>query len=259
MSRPDITLAVTAHSESVVAGPSLHGAANAVRCAEAAGFRVEVLVGMDTPSDECRAFFRQQTFGNCKTVEFQMADPYPARNALVAMAAGRWLAFLDADDLFSENWLVNAAKRLADAERASERVVVHPEINWVFDGLASVYAKTPQSDAQYVPHHFYFANYYDMLCMAPRQVHLDIPYVRRDLVTGYGYGDWQWNIESMAAGWRHVIAKDTIIFKRRRDKSVVVENIAREAVIHDVEPMAIDRVLGLGRNSTLTSTFGRHQ
>jgi hypothetical protein len=85
---------------------------------------------------------------------------------------------------------------------------------------------------------------------------LDIPHTTRDLDDGFGYQDWQWNIETMAAGWRHVIARDTIIFKRRRDDSLVVQNQRRQAMIRTIESMAIDRVSRLAMGTALEGYFG---
>lgn len=249
MTQIDITVAITAHSESVVAGPTMRSAEIAIRAAEADGLRVERLIGLDAPSDSCRSFFHQTAFSEWTIEEYQLGDPYRTRNTLIERSSGRWIAFLDADDLFSENWLIAAAHRLAEAEKGNDRVIVHPELNWVFDGSASVFTKPAQDDSLFAPSYYYFCNYYDMLCMAPRKAHLEIPYVCRDLATGFGYGDWQWGVESTAAGWHHVIAKNTIIFKRRRDSSVVVENNARCSVIFDIEPMAIDLIKNLGRVS----------
>ena len=56
------------------------------------------------------------------------------RNALVPQTDGRYIAFLDADDLFSENWLAEALAVLKAADERGERVIAHPELNIVFDG-----------------------------------------------------------------------------------------------------------------------------
>ena len=56
------------------------------------------------------------------------------RNALVPQTAGGFIAFLDADDLFSENWLADGLDTLTAAERPGERIIAHPEVNIIFDG-----------------------------------------------------------------------------------------------------------------------------
>lgn len=243
----DITIIVTAHDETVVSGPSMRSAESAIDAAEARGLRVERLIAMDAPTAECRAYFSQVRFHRWKRTEHDFRDPYRTRNASAEAARGRWIAFLDADDLFSQNWLLLAGERMARAERDGEKAIVHPEINWIFDGAHSVSVKPAQDEAYFSPYYFYFANYYAMLCMAPRRAILEIPYGSRDLASGFGYQDWQWNIETMAAGWRHVVARDTILFVRRRDLSVSVENVRRKTVIRGLEPMAIDQVAKLAR------------
>jgi len=218
----------------------------AIRAAELQGLKVERLVGLDAPTLSCTLFFAQPEFEAWSVTEFNFSDPGPTRNALAAVAHGRMIAFLDADDLFSENWLVEAVKRLARAEQAGEKVIVHPELHWVFDADACVRINPSQSDSIFTPYYFYFFNYYDALCLAPRQAHLEFPYARRDVPNGIGYADWRWSIETMAAGWRHEVAKDTIIFKRRRDFSIVLESAARQMIIGAIEPMAITRIQELG-------------
>ncbi len=166
----DITLVVTAHDETVVSGPSMRSAETAISAAEAGGFRVERLIALDAPTLECRAYFSQASFHAWKRMEYDFLDPYRTRNASVEAARGRWIAFLDADDLFSENWLVLAAERMAQAEKGGEKAIVHPEINWFFDGANSVFVKPAQDEESFTPYYFYFANYYAMLCMAPKRV-----------------------------------------------------------------------------------------
>jgi hypothetical protein len=83
--------------------------------------------------------------------------------------------------------------------------------------------------------------------MAPREAHLETPYVTRDVPNGLSYQDWQFAIETMARGWKHVVVRDTIIFKRRRDFSLVVESRNRESIIRALPEMSIDRIRDLGR------------
>uniref|UniRef100_UPI003567A8D6 glycosyltransferase family A protein n=1 Tax=Aquicoccus sp. TaxID=2055851 RepID=UPI003567A8D6 len=227
----DLTVVVTAHSETIVAGPTMQAAEASVRYAEAEGFAVERMIVLDFATEECTAFFMQPAFDHWTRVELEQQDLGRVRNEIVPRTSGRYIAFLDADDLFSENWLAEGIRCLDAAAARGERAIAHPELNWLFDGGNSVFAKPTQSDPLFSPHFFYLINYYDSLCMTPRQAHLDIPYVHRDIPNGLSFQDWQFSIETMAAGWEHIIAKDTIIFKRRRDFSLVTESRDRKAIL----------------------------
>jgi hypothetical protein len=110
-----------------------------------------------------------------------------------------------------------------------------------------------QSSPLFTPHFAYLRNYHDSLCMTPRAAHLAIPYVSRDIPNGLSFQDWQFSIESMAAGWEHMLVPDTIIFKRRRDSSLGQESSNRRSIVRKLPAMAIDQVAHLARIRTSTA------
>lgn len=247
MTSADLSVVMTAHDETVVSGPTMASAEAAVAAAERAGLTVERVVALDCPTPACHAYFHQPDFAAWRKEVVDLGDVGATRNRMAETVGGEFLAFLDSDDLFSENWLADGCARLREAADRGERAIAHPELNWLFDAAASVFVKPEQTDPLFSPYYFYGSNYYDSLCLAPRAAHLDVPYVRRALDEGFSFQDWQFNIESMARGWRHVVVRDTIIFKRRRDASLVTESVGRKAIVRSLEPMAIDAVADLAK------------
>jgi hypothetical protein len=247
MSTPDIAAIVTIHGESVLAAPTVKSAEVAAAAAEKAGYSVERLIGLDAPTAAARAYFSADRFAGWPRSEVACRDQGLARNAFVRQTRARWIAFLDGDDLWSENWLVEAARLLEQAENAGEGAIVHPEVNWFFDKEQSVIVNIDQDDPLFSPAFFYFGNYYDALAAAPRAAHLDHPYPHRDLEQGFAVEDWQWSIETMADGWTHRIAPGTIIFKRRREQSQTIEASRRAAVTRQLPALRIDLVEDLGK------------
>lgn len=244
----DLTAVLTGHAESVVAGPTVTSVDAALAAAERSGLRIERLIGLDRPTPECVAFFSQPSLSHWRIVDvYDFGDQGRTRNALIEAAQGRWIAIFDGDDLVSENWISAAAQTLAD--RRGARVIVHPELNWVFDAGAFVLTKPAQDDPLFTPYYFCVANYYDAMCVAPKDAFLEHPYPRRAIPDGFAFEDWQWAADTMAGGWRHVVASDTIIFKRRRDASQTHESRARGATIRQLDALCVDRVSGLHRST----------
>lgn len=247
MARVDLSVIVTAHDETVVCGPTMRSADMAIARARSAGFSVEAITALDRATPACRAYFHQDRFDHWTRLDVDQGDLGRARNDVVPRCAGDNIAFLDADDLFSENWLEDGLKLIRAGDAIGERRIAHPELNWLFDGEMSAYVKIDQDDPLFSPHHFAFTNYYDSLCMSPRSAHLDCPYVHRDIAGGLSFQDWQYSVETMAAGYVHRSARDTIIFKRRRDFSLVIESRNRQATVREIEALAIDNIARLGR------------
>ncbi len=236
----DLSIALLAHNESILLGPTLRSVEAAVEAARQDGITIELLMGLDNCSDQTRDFVFQPRFDEWERMEFSFRDQGKARNALAEHATGKFMAFLDADDLYSENWFLEGVRALAAADANGERRIARPELNWLFDAGQSVLAIPSQDDPFYVPEYLLVSNPYDALCMGLRQVWLDHPYPDRAVADGYAYEDWQWAIETTAAGWVHVAVRDTIIFKRRRDMSQTVLASGAKAHIRQVAGTAID-------------------
>lgn len=245
MSGTDLTVVVTAHDETVVCGPTMRSADLAVAEAKARGHTVEALVALDKATPATTAYFHQPRFDNWERWEMVEGDLGRVRNAIVPRTKGRYIAFLDADDLFSENWLAEGIAALDAATERGERAIAHPELNVIFDGGRSIRQNVASSSPLFSPYMLYVRNCFDSLCMSPREAHLEVPYVHRDIPNGLSYQDWQFAIETLSRGWGHLVVQDTIIFKRRRDYSLVVESTNRKSIVRSLPEMAIDRVRDL--------------
>lgn len=243
----NLTVALNVHSETVVCGPTLKSAEAAIAHAEAEGWTVERVIGLDRPTAATEAYFAAPELCQWRREIIDCGDLGLARNALVDRSEGDLIAFLDADDLFGENWLSEVCRtRKMDVSQGKKRVY-HPEINWFFDGAESVLVNPDPSSEFYAPLYWRIGNYYDSLVAGPREAFEDAAYRARDKDNGFGFEDWQWNIDVMRAGWDHAVLPDTIIFKRRRDESLVVELGATGSVLFNNEDLAVDRIHSLGR------------
>jgi glycosyltransferase involved in cell wall biosynthesis len=223
----DLAAIITAHNEGALAGISLRSLLEAVAVARDGGLSVDVLVMLDDPDPATvRAFSEVEAHG-ARVEQVSFADQGLVRNRAVELSTADYVAFLDGDDLWTENWLLDGHRMCASDPG---RVIGHPELNWFFDNQHNLYFLPDATDPAFDPALLRTANPWDALCIAPRAAHLDHPYSERAVKEGYAYEDWHWNQETFLAGFVHRVVPETIHFKRRRRQSQFVDARAHQVL-----------------------------
>ena len=125
MKRVDLSVAVTAHNEGIIAHKTILSLFAAAKKLEEKNISYEFLVHIDNGDEETINYFKQYE-KNKKFRIFQnhFGDLGSSRNFLSQNADGEYIAFLDADDLVSDNWLITAYETLKNSK---QEAVVHPE------------------------------------------------------------------------------------------------------------------------------------
>jgi hypothetical protein len=220
---------LTFHGEAFLGAPSVRSAEASIRhfLAERPGSEVEAVVYLDRPTARMREAASSIVPPGWAVHELDFGDQGAVRNHAAGAAAGEYIAFLDGDDLWSENWLARAADRM---DEMGGKAIVHPELYYFFEGSNNVLVVPDSTTGEIDPLLLCFVNPWDALCFSPREVHLIFPYAKRDISAGFAYEDWQWSFETFLAGWPHVPAADSIIFKRRRADSQTTKASARNVL-----------------------------
>jgi len=215
----DLTCIITGHREGHLAVASLRTFWLAIDAARAANFTVEALLCLDNPDALTEKIFN--SYKKDATVDiYDVADQGKVRNGAVTKANGKYCAFLDADDLWSQNWLIEALTFLKNKPATH---IAHPEYNYFFEKQATIFLQVDQESPEFCLDVLRMANYWDALCVCPTMIYRDIPFCERDIVGGYAYEDWFWNCETIAAGYIHKVVPDTVLFKRRQESSQTVK------------------------------------
>jgi glycosyltransferase involved in cell wall biosynthesis len=179
--------------------------------AKARNISVEVLVVLDSPSQESLSYFERNEHNCDEVVSVDFDDTGRARNRGVQLSSGRYLAFLDAPHLFCENWLA-AAFQLAEAD-AKSVLVLHPELSLYF-GPQLILESSINSDADgYSPLELIEFNPWTPLSFASGILFESNPFPART-VQAPGQADWYWNCEVLANGATHRIVPGTVHFLR---------------------------------------------
>lgn len=215
----DLTCVITGHHEGRLSVPSLRSFWIAIEKAETAGYQIQPLLFLDRPNVLTQELFERfsRSPESLKIVDF--GDQGHVRNAAVAVAQGRYCAFLDGDDLWSADWLTQALKFLTGLP---ETHIAHPAYNYFFEKQASIFCHVDQESPEFSVDLLRVANYWDALCVCPTQIYRDFPFYTRDIVNGWAYEDWYWNCETVAAGKIHKVVPDSVLFKRRQKSSQTI-------------------------------------
>lgn len=223
-----ITAVINAHHEGVLLGPALGSFQEAVQFAMEQGIDVECLAVLDRPDDMTREMFRVDVARDIRVLECEHGDSGLARNHAVQAATGDFIAFLDGDDLWSYNWLVEA---LCVCSENPDATVAHPEANVVFGAERLFFWHADSKAKDFDPGFLRVGNYWSALSFASNSIYRRFPFFKTELHLGYGYEDWHWNCITLAAGIAHRSAPGTVHFIRRRPNSVSRQSLQRDVVV----------------------------
>lgn len=216
------------HNEGSLARATLASLHAAIGFARGAGLGVSAVLVLDRADAATRDLVHANAAG-AQVIVTDFGDQSLARNAGIAACQGDWVALLDGDDLWAEDWL-SAAYTFAQGLPDRGKTILHPEYNLIFGQEHRLLRQPDQSDPRFDPLSLQIGNAWDALCFAPRAAYLHHPFLPRDLKIGWGYEDWQWNLQTMAAGFTHRILPDSIVFKRRRQDSTTHRDRERHAL-----------------------------
>lgn len=209
----DITCIVNAHRESHLIHPTLRSVKRARDYADRFGLSIEVKVVLDNPDSETRDVVYTSLGEDGQVDEVMFCDLALSRNHGVEKANSKYIAFIDGDDLWCQNWLVDCYLLAAESKR---KIVLHPHYNVYFGETHQHYFQHIDMEGDlYEAEYGYWANYWTALSFGLASIYKKFPYRRNDISAGFGYEDWTWNMEIIEHGVIHKVVPNTSHFIRR--------------------------------------------
>ncbi|WP_307861893.1 glycosyltransferase [Nocardioides sp. SYSU D00065] len=212
---------LNAHREGILAHHTLRTLHRSVAHARDAGLVVEILPVLDNADEATREVIVEaagpsgylQDVAEARVLEVSVADLGLARNHGVRASRAPFIAVLDADNLPSLTWFLEA-HRTAVAHGGP--CVIHPEALIIFEGRTAIWPQWPTADPRFRAENFYDQNYWDACCLASREVLERHPYDATGRDSGFGPEDWHWNTEVVHDGIPHLAAENTLLFYRAK-------------------------------------------
>lgn len=236
----DLTAVITAHNEGLVAHKTMLSIFCALERLEKAGYSYEIIVHIDNGDNKTKSYFKRYEKDRRITIfDNHFGDLGSSRNYAARHSNGRLVAFLDGDDLISDNWFIEGVKMF---EKHDDEFVVHPEavLNFGFNQPSVLTIQKPSLGRDEDTILLVGENRWCSVVMAKRETFQKYPYYIK--TPGCNYEDYVFNIETIEHEVRHRIAKNTVLFYRRSMDSMLSKGNAMFETIPPVSLFDFDKV-----------------
>lgn len=209
----DISVVITAHAEGRLAHRTMRSVQVAIDEAAKQGIRTEIIIVLDNPTQETLEYFARWR-ETARVLEVMHRDPGLSRNSAVAVALGKYVAIVDADDLFGKDWL-RLAYQTAETCQLKD-FIVHAEYTVFFE-----HRKTwTRHQGSHVPGFRQTSLLSDCkwtsLLFAPRATFCRIPFEPTGIEIGFDFEVRHWICNVLATKGDVLIAPGTCEFKRSK-------------------------------------------
>jgi len=239
---PSISCILNAHREQGLIVPTLKSVSRMINACVKRSILVELIIILDKADNETRDIVRNSIeniiIGHyTRVIEVENGDLGASRRDGIKHSRGNYIALLDADDLYSENWLIKALTSASRAKQAKN--IYHPELNIYFGSQQRFFWHPDTKLASTNAPGLLLDNFWTSLSFADRDVYQKIPILDINPHSGFGFEDWHWNMETYAQGYNHCVVPETVHFIRLKSKNSLNRITAERNAI--VRPSSLAR------------------
>lgn len=248
MKTPSISVIIAAHREGLIAHKTILSVQRAAKVLSSHGYTYEIIVTVDNGDQETLNYLsRYDSSSDISVHRVNFGDLALSRNYGVQVAKSEYIATVDADDLISENWLLDGLKTIQQSETPA---VLHTHYSVNFGTKDIIWEKFDSRSKEEDAVIMTWANRWDSAVIAPRSVFEQFPYETN--TDGYGSEDWHFNSQTLAAGIAHQVVPETVLFVRRKDISLMTEQAANRKTVRYTDLLDIDFLKNIDTSKYIT-------
>lgn len=211
-SQPELCVIITAHKEGRILKPTLRSVSEAVRNLKKNSELLIVLDCADEATLEIAHEFSDSAWVSTRIHQVSCADLTEARRSGLQATNATTIAFVDGDDLVSENYFDASLSLLEEFPTA----VTHAEFVICF-GARDTVSRIDSSNSGLISYLDVLEhNLWPSTLVARRKILLENPHVSLPPARGFGPEDWYWNLKTLARGIDHLATPGTAYFYRTR-------------------------------------------
>ena len=209
----DISVIIPAHHEGRLAHHTMRSLFRAARHADKRSVETEIIIVMDRPDKKTREYFDRYINSGIKIYTVDFGDPGLARNYGVNKSSGKYISFLDADNLFGLNWIYESVKYI---EKKDSGVIAHPEYHIIFGMFNYAWKQVSSNSLKFKVENLIEENYWDTSLTSKKELLCKYPFEATTVACGFGFEDWHHSCETLADGIEHHVVPGTVHFMRKK-------------------------------------------
>lgn len=207
----DIAAVILGHREGETSLASLRSFDNAVHAARAGGLRVQTIQHLDDPDPTTHGLFDRHRTRETVQILSMLRNSGLARNAAIEAVEAEYVALLDADDIWSIDWLTTAFDYL---RTAPAHVIAHPQFHFCFGNQTRILRLPDQESFEFDLDLMRVVDPWNGLGVCRTSIFRSIPLRTGADGSNATLHDWAWNLDTISAGHVHKVIPQTAVFRR---------------------------------------------
>lgn len=230
----DISIIVTSHAEGILLHKTLLSVVRSIELLNKS-VSTEIIIHVDTPTPETARYLEQAKihFPTITVFSNTFGGPGQSRDFCIEKSSGRYITFIDGDDLMSKTWLRDAYKTLESKEYSS--CIAHSEMTIEFGGFDSIVQKYGHIDKHTDALLNVWSARWNSVIFAPASLLKRIGYPHN--LPGYGYEDWLISCSFITGNVRNVLIPQTVMFVRRKESDSVWDSMRADSLVLPAHPL----------------------